>query len=318
MPDSFDREAFRHEVLAGLASSPKTLPCKYFYDERGAELFVEICDLEEYYLTRTETAILERRAGEVASAVGAGCLVIELGSGEARKTEILLTALDCPIGYVPVDISSEQLEQTAERIGRIFPELVVHPIAADYSISWSPGELPEAKRRLAFFPGSTIGNFGPAEAVVFLSRLADLLGVGGALLIGADLQKDREILEQAYDDSRGVTAAFNLNLLTRINRELAGDFQIEAFKHRAVYNARAGRIEMYLESLKPQTVRVEACAFQLAAGEMICTEHSHKYTLEGFRDLATKAGLTVNRVWTDERQLFSVQLLEVTGASRDG
>ena len=311
MASPTDADAFRNDVLAGLGSSPKTLPCKYFYDAQGAALFVEICGLEEYYPTRTETAILERRTEEIAAALGPGCLVIELGSGEARKTELLLAVLSNPAGYVPVDICGEQLAQTADRIRQDFPGLPVHPVAADYTVAWSLPELPASTRRVAFFPGSTIGNFNYDEATLFLSRLCRLLGMGGMLLIGADLQKNREILERAYDDARGITAAFNLNLLVRINRELAADFHTEAFRHRAVYNSVAGRIEMYLESLERQTVHIGSHMIELAAGEMICTEHSHKYTLDGFREMAGAAGFNVTEAWTDEDDLFSVQLLEV-------
>ena len=305
-------DAFRRDVLAGLASSPKTLPCKYFYDPRGAALFVEICKLEEYYPTRTETAILELRAGEIAASLGPGRLVIELGSGEALKTEILLRALDEPAGYVPVDISGEQLAETAGRIDRRFPHLTVWPVRADYTGAWSLPDLP-AERRLAFFPGSTIGNFNTREAINFLAALRRQLGDGGALLIGADLEKDTEILERAYDDARGITAEFNLNLLARINRELGADFRLEAFRHRSIYNRRAGRIEMYLESLRPQTVHLGGNLIEIGAGEMICTEHSHKYTLRGFRAMAESAGFAVSKVWTDSREWFSVQLLDVAG-----
>ncbi len=311
MTNPAERDAFLSEVLAGLESSPRTLPCKYFYDPRGAALFVEICDLEEYYLTRTETAILEQRGPEMAALLGPGCLVVELGSGEALKTEILLRTLADPAGYVPVDISDQQLAETAARIRRRFPGLVVRPVAADFTAEWSLPELPAAGRRIGFFPGSSIGNFGPEAATSFLGHQARMLGRGGALLIGADLQKDRLTLERAYDDTRGVTAAFNLNLLVRINRELAGDFDLEGFRHRAIYNTSAGRIEMHLESLRAQTVRLGGRRFDFAAGEMICTEHSYKYTLDGFRDLAEAAGFRVARVWTDEEKKFSVQLLDV-------
>ncbi len=312
MTDHAETDVFRREVLAGLRSSPKTLPCKYFYDPRGAGLFIEICGLEEYYPTRTETSILELQAEEIAAALGPDCLVLELGSGEARKTEILLRALADPAGYVPVDISGEQLAETAARIDRDFPGLTVRPVRADYTADWSVPDLPAA-RRVAFFPGSTIGNFGPEEATAFFGRLCRLLGAGGMLLIGADLEKDRQTLERAYDDARGVTAAFNLNLLTRINRELGADFPVADFRHHAVYNRQAGRIEMYLESLRPQVVHIGDHAVELAAGERICTEHSYKYTLEGFRDLAEAAGFRVKRVFLDPARLFSVQLLEVAG-----
>ncbi len=310
MQDPTETDAFLSEVLAGLASSPKTLPCKYFYDPRGAALFLEICELEEYYLTRTEVALLKRKATEIAALLGPECLLVELGSGEASKTEILLEAMADPAAYVPVDISAEQLAETAARMRRRFPGLVVRPVAADFTAEWSLPDLP-AGRPIGFFPGSSIGNFGPEAATSFLAGVARLLGEGGALLIGADLEKDRRILEQAYDDARGITAAFNLNLLTRINRELAADFDLESFRHRAVYNRPAGRIEMHLESLGAQTVHLGDRRIELAAGEMICTEHSHKYTLEGFRALAAAAGFRVARVWTDDREYFSVQLLEV-------
>ncbi len=306
------------EVLAGLESSPKTLPCKYFYDQQGAALFLEICELEEYYLTRIETAILKQRAPEIAAVLGPGRLVVELGSGEASKTEILLEAMMDPAGYVPVDISAEQLSETAARMRRHFPGLAVRPVAADFTAEWELPDLPAAGRPIGFFPGSSIGNFGPQTATTFLDRVARLLGQGGALLIGADLEKDRRILESAYDDARGVTAAFNLNLLARINRELAADFDLESFRHRAVYNRSAGRIEMYLKNLRSQTVHVSGHPIEIAAGEMICTEHSHKYTLEGFRALAEAAGFRVVRVWTDEGRLFSVQLLEVAPESAPG
>ncbi len=311
MEERANTETFLEEVLAGLRRSPKTLPCKYFYDAKGAALYVEICGLEEYYPTRTETGILERRSAEIGAALGPGCVMVELGSGEARKTEILLSSLADPAGYVPVDISGEQLAVTAARIRRRFPGLVVLPVEADFTAEWSPHDLPATDRRIGFFPGSTIGNFGPEEATSLLARLRRLLGAGGALLIGADLQKDRRVLERAYDDARGVTAAFNLNLLARINRELGGDFDLDDFRHRALYNSEAGRIEMHLESLRAQTVRVGDHRIAFAAGETICTEHSHKYTLDGFRDLAEAAGFRVARVWTDEDELFSVQLLEV-------
>ncbi len=309
MVDGATDEVFLGEVLAGLESSPKTLPCKYFYDEQGAALFVENTDLEENYLTRTETGILERRMPEIADVLGPGCLVIEMGSGEARKTEILLRALAEPAGYVPVDISSEQLAETAARIRRRFPAMAVRPVAADFTAEWSPPEMPPSRRRIAFFPGSSIGNFGPEEARPLMARWCRLLGAGGALLIGADLQKDRRVLESAYDDSRGVTAAFNLNLLRRINRELGADFDLESFRHRAIYNRRAGRVEMHLESRRAQTVLVGGRRIAFVVGETICTEHCYKYTLHGFRALAEAAGFRVARVWTDDRKYFSVQLL---------
>ncbi len=306
-------ETFRQDVLAGLERQPKELPCKYFYDARGSHLFEQICELEEYYPTRTELSIMDRSVEAMAESLGPRCLVVEFGSGTGRKTEQLLAALEEPLVYVPVDISVTPLEQSAARLTGRFPSLDVLPVCADYTQDW---ELPEAPttvaRRVVFFPGSTIGNFDRQYAVAFLRRVRELVGSGGALLIGVDLKKDVALLERAYNDSQGVTAAFNLNLLRRINRELDGDFDLRAFRHRAVYNETEGRVEMYLVSLLEQTVRVSGAEVSFSQGEAIYTEHSYKYDLTEFDEMAVHAGFQVERTWIDPEKLFSVQLLTAT------
>ncbi len=301
---------FREEVLAGLRATPKLIPCKYFYDERGSHLFERICELDEYYPTRTELGIMEAHAGEMATRLGAGCLLIEFGSGSSRKTRLLLERLEDPAGYVPVDISRATLARAAEALARERPELPVLPVCADYTHRFELPPVPRpVKRRAVYFPGSTIGNFGPDEARGFLAEIAALVGPGGALLIGVDLRKAREILEPAYDDAQGVTAAFNLNLLERINRELGADFDLDRFAHRARWSEDRGRVEMHLVSRIDQTVRIDGVPVRFAAGETIHTENSYKYELGEFAKLAALAGFQVRRVWTDPRQLFSVQFL---------
>jgi dimethylhistidine N-methyltransferase len=283
----------------------------YLYDERGSALFEEICTLPEYYPTRCELAILQRHAGAMADLLGAGCALVEYGSGSGRKTRLLLDHLKDAHAYVPVDISREHLYRTAAQFARDYPHIAVTPLCADFA---RPFALPLAVRatwrRAVFFSGSTIGNFLPDEATGLLAHVAQLVGPGGGLLIGVDLKKARDVLEPAYDDARGVTAAFNLNLLARINRELGADFALKRFRHRAFYNEAHGRIEMHLVSLAEQTVHLAGHCFALAEGETICTEYSHKYTLADFRALVGAAGLEVRRVWTDEQGLFSVQYAE--------
>jgi len=299
------------EVVDGLSAEHKTLPCKYFYDARGSRLFDRICELEEYYPTRTEVGILEARGAEIAAAVGDRSLVIELGSGSSTKTEILLDALDHPAGYVPIDISRDHLTEAAERIANRFPGLPVWPVCADFNATL---ELPrigvEAAPRLVFFPGSTIGNFDERGRLALLRRMHGLCGPeGGRLLIGIDLIKDAKRLESAYDDAKGVTAAFNLNLLRRINRELDADFDVSRFAHRARFDARAARVEMHLVSEEAQTVEIDGRRFRFQAGESICTEHSYKFTVRGFATLAVRAGWSLERWWTDSDRLFAILLL---------
>ncbi|MGH7985243.1 MAG: L-histidine N(alpha)-methyltransferase [Candidatus Binataceae bacterium] len=301
---------FRKEVRRGLRLHPKTLPCKFLYDQRGSELFERICRLEEYYPTRTEMWIIERHIDEISAACGSGALLIELGSGDGAKIRQLLSHLHDPIAYMPIDISREQLFDRAAALSRDYPRLEVLPVRADYT---QPMRLPapsrEPRRVVAFFPGSTIGNFEPDETVDFLRRIAVLCRRDGGLLIGADLRKSKAVVERAYNDVEGVTAAFNLNLLRRMNRELNADFRLGNFRHRAVYNELHGRIEMHIVSLVEQTIHIEGEAIAFQAGESIITEHSYKYTLDGFASLARRAGFSVRQVWTDPQRWFSLQLL---------
>lgn len=303
-------DRFLAEVLEGLRQPRKELPCKYLYDERGSRLFDEICDLPEYYPTRTELAIMRRHAPDMADALGPGCLLVEYGSGSSVKTRRLLDHLERPAGYVPIDISGEHLLRAAATLAETYPGLEVLPVCADFTGYYEvPAPSRPARRNAVYFPGSTIGNFGPSEARDLLGRIASTCGPGGALLIGVDLKKDGSVLEPAYDDAQGVTAAFNLNLLRRINRELGGDFRLDCFRHRAFYNADEGRVEMHLISLAPQTVRVGEAEIPFNEGESIRTECSYKYALEDFGALASAAGFDVAAVWTDEARLFSVQYL---------
>lgn len=307
------REEIVREVLDGLRSSPKTLPCKYFYDERGSELFDRICNLDDYYPTRTELGIMDDAVEEIADLLGPDVLLVEYGSGSSLKTEFLLEALHQPAAYMPIDISAEHLSKSAERLARRFPDLEVLPVSADYTSDFDlPTPSKPVRRRVVYFPGSTIGNFDRPEAEDFLRHMAAVAGPAGGVLIGVDLEKDRDILERAYNDSEGVTAEFNLNLLTHLNRLIGTDFDPEQFRHRAFYDADAGRIEMHLVSETDQAVQVGSTSIELAAGETICTEHSNKYRLDGFRELAEAAGLEVEKVWTDAKGWFSVQYLSVS------
>ncbi|MCP3959477.1 MAG: L-histidine N(alpha)-methyltransferase [bacterium] len=307
-----DEDAAATEVLAGLARVPKQIHSKFFYDQRGSELFDRICELEEYYLTRTELAIMRAHAVEMAALLGPRVTLVEFGSGSSIKTPLLLDALEEPAAYVPIDISGEHLEATAKKLTARYPEIEVLPLWADYTDAVKlPATSGDAGRRAVYFPGSTVGNFTPAEAKDFLRRVATLAGLDGALLIGVDLDKDPDVLHRAYNDAAGVTAEFNLNLLARFNRELGADFDLRAFRHHALYNQGDGRIEMYLISERPQTVRIGETAIRFEAGEKILTEYSYKYSLERFRRIGAEAGFEVRRVWTDDDQLFSVQYLEV-------
>jgi L-histidine Nalpha-methyltransferase len=302
--------AFRNDVLAGLSRQQKTLPCKYLYDEEGARLFEAICELEEYYPTRTELSILRQNIGEIASLLGTGANLVDLGSGSGLKIRLLLGHLDRPAGYQPVDVARAQLLDCSARLAQDYPSLAVEPVCADYT---QPFELPPpplcSGRTTFFFPGSTIGNFEPEDAAAFLRRLGRLGGRAGSLLIGVDLKKEPQVLHRAYNDLQGVTARFNLNLLARVNREVPARFDLTQFRHHALYDPAAGRIEMHLVSRRQQTVPVDSHEFAFAKGESIVTEHSYKYTLDEFRQLAAQAGFVVVRRWTDERRWFSVQYL---------
>jgi dimethylhistidine N-methyltransferase len=312
VPVESDNKEFLREAAVGLLQPQKTLPCKFLYDDQGSQLFNQICDLDEYYPTRTETAILRDNIRGIAEVIGPECRLVEFGSGTSTKTRLLLEHLDDLVSYTPIDISSGQLFDSCQKLERDFPALEILPVAADYT---DPLELPElqtpAQKVVAFFPGSTIGNFKPHEAVSFLQRIADLCGPGGGLLIGVDLSKDRRLLEAAYNDREGVTAEFNLNLLTRANRELGSDFDLGSFRHQAVYDEALGRIEMRLVSLRPQVVRLANREFFFGEDEYITTEYSYKYSLPKFTNLARRAGFEVLNVWVDGNNWFSVQYLSV-------
>ena len=303
-------------VLEGLAKPQKTLPTAFFYDESGSALFDEICRLPEYYPTRTELGIMQRSLPEMAEAVGPDALVLEYGSGTGIKTRRLLSALARPVAYVPVEISREFLMSSAEALQREFPALEVLPVCADFT---EPFEVPTPRqperRRALYFPGSTIGNFRPEFAVRLLRQMRDEVGRDGCALIGVDLVKDIDVLEAAYNDTAGITAQFNLNMLRRANDELGADFDLGAFRHRAVWDARRNAIEMRLYARRPTAVNVGGKRFTFETGEWIHTEDSHKYTLEGFHDLAHAGGFEVERVWTDEARYFSVQYLRVKGST---
>jgi dimethylhistidine N-methyltransferase len=304
--------AFRDEIVAGLRLPQKVIAAKFFYDKRGSELFDAICELDEYYPTRTEIGLLKRYAGEIAAAVGERTLLIEYGSGSGVKIRLLLDAMKRPAAYMPVDISREHLRDATRALASVYPNLPIVAVCADYSKPFPPPiEGIEHRGKAIFFPGSTIGNFTPAEALGFLKNAAELLGKGGGLVIGVDLKKDAGILHAAYNDAKGVTADFNLNLLVRINAELGADFDIAGFRHEAFYAAAAGRIEMHLVSLRDQTARIGAETFHFRADETIHTENSYKYSIAEFQALARRAGFAPVKAWTDEGELFSVHLLRV-------
>jgi L-histidine N-alpha-methyltransferase len=304
--------ALRADALAGLAASPKTLPCKWLYDAEGCRLFEAITQLPEYYPTRTEVQILRESGRDVADAIGPGAAVIEFGPGDGSKAVQLLGALQAPAAYLPVDIAVEWLDAVAERVSAAFPGLRVRPVVADFTMPFDlAGRAAGSATHLGFFPGSTIGNFEPPEAVAFLRRARASLRPGARMLVGADLVKEVAILEAAYDDAAGLTAAFNLNLLARLNREAGANFDLAAFRHEARWNPRLERIEMHLVARHAQKVLVAGHRFRIAAGESLHTESSHKYRPDRFRALAEAAGWRPVRMWTDPQHLFSVWLLEI-------
>ena len=308
-----DQESILAEALAGLRATPKTLPCKFFYDKRGSELFQRICELPEYYVTRTETALLGEIAGEAAALIGADATIIEYGTGSSEKISILLRALERPAACVAVDIAEVALRRTTETLARDFPDLAVHAICADFTQPFDLPPMSGAGRRVVFFPGSSLGNFDPEQSVRFIAGAARMAGPGGGMLFGIDLKKDAAILNAAYDDAAGVTAAFNLNLLLRLNRECGADFDLDSFRHRAFYNAEAGRVEMHLVSQKAQTVSLGGQSIAFAEGETIHTENSYKYSAAEFQDLARRAGCEPLRAWRDADGMFSMHYLSVIG-----
>jgi dimethylhistidine N-methyltransferase len=310
---------FDRDVQAGLGARVKTLPAKYFYDQRGSELFEQICRLPEYYPTRTEWKILREQGAAIAGIIGPDVEVVEFGAGAAEKIRLLLNALPRPAGYLPIDISGAHLSVAVASLQRAYPDVTMRVVAGDFTKQLPlPAPLPQARARVGFFPGSTIGNFTPEEALGFLRNAAAMLrdggGVGSGLLIGVDLVKDPAVLHAAYNDAAGVTAAFNLNLLERINRELDGDFDLDSFDHYAFYNPRQHRIEMHLVSSKAQTVTVGGRQYGFDAGESIHTENSCKYTPVRFRQLAEKAGFRPAAMWTDPDSLFSLHWLTLPQA----
>ena len=307
------QDDFATQVLAGLSRRPRAIPCRFLYDARGSELFERITGLEEYYPTRTEISLLERHASDIAEMAGEGVTIVEFGSGSSRKTEILIDALRELAAYVAIDISAAALQDAATRLRARFPALEVITVTGDFNDAIDlPANLSRTPK-LGFFPGSTIGNLDQSEAIGFLKTARGLLGADAALLIGVDLKKDEAVLVPAYDDSEGVTAAFNLNLLTRINRELGGSFDVAKFGHEVVYNAAAGRVEIYIASREDQEVTVLGQPFTFAAGERIHTENSQKYALDEITAMAKAAGWTHARSWIDGDGLFSVNLLTQNG-----
>ena len=303
---------FRGEVLAGLAARPRVIAPKFFYDARGSQLFEAITGLPEYYPTRTEIGILERHGAAISSLLGSGCLLVELGSGSSRKIRVLLESLR-PAVYMPIDISGEHLMDSARTLAGDFPDIELHAVCADYTGGLSLPAVGEGLRRVAFYPGSSIGNFDPQQAVGLLQRVRGWLGGAGVLLVGVDLRKSKAVLDAAYDDAQGVTAAFNLNLLQRLRRELGARLEPADFEHLAFYDESRGRVEMHLRARRATAIHLDGRSFAFEPGETIHTENSYKYTIEGFRGLAGRAGFDPLEVWTDPDRLFSVHALRVAG-----
>lgn len=306
-----DTDLMREEVIEGLRRDQKMVPSKYFYDERGSRLFEQITRLEEYYPTRAELDIMKRHGAEMADLIGPGSTVIEFGSGSSKKTRYLLSELMEPAGYVPVDISADFLMEQAEKLRREFPKIPIEPLAADYTHPFSLSGEMNGSKKVIFFPGSTVGNFRQGDAKHFLLGSADLLGSKGGLLIGVDMKKDPAVLNRAYNDSKGITAQFNKNLLHRLNRELDADFKPEAFRHHAFYNEEEGRIEMHLVSKADQSVEVAGEPIHFSKDETIHTENSYKYSPDEFQELISEAYTHV-KMWTDSENLFSVHYFETS------
>jgi dimethylhistidine N-methyltransferase len=299
---------FHADVVAGLSRSWKCLPAKYFYDAAGSWLFDRITELPEYYLTRIEIGILRRHAAAMAARCGPRCLLIELGAGSLAKVRLLLDRLDRPAGYVPVDMAGDHLRAAVAALADDYPALDVRPVVADFTAAFASPVLP-ARRRVVYFPGSTLGNLDPLEADALLRRVARLVGPGGGLLLGVDLRKPVDVLQRAYNDAAGVTAAFNRNLLVRINRELGADFDPAAFRHHAFFNGGPSRVEMHLVSEGRQRVGVGSSTFDFRPGESIHTENSYKYDLDELAARAARCGLRLDEAWTDDQQYFAVQYL---------
>ena len=309
--EEITQEEIISEVIEGLSLTPKRLPCKLFYDEKGSALFDKICELEEYYPTRTELKIMEENIEEMSALLGKGTLLIELGSGSSIKIRLLLDNIPGLAGYVPIDISAVHLIQSSNELKELYPHLDIFPLAADYTKDF---ELPEINKpfdhKAVYYPGSTIGNFTPVQAKNFLRRIAKICGTNGGIIIGVDLKKNSKILEAAYNDQKGVTAAFNLNILEHLNNELNSDFDLNNFKHMSFFNDEKSRIEMHLISEKNQDVHLNGSVIHFRKNESILTEYSYKYTIESFAELVSDC-FEVRKVWTDKKQLFSIQYLRV-------
>lgn len=302
---------FLQDVIDGLSSSRKTLPCKYFYDERGSTLFEQICEQPEYYLTRSELEIMQSHVSEMAELIGPEAMVVEFGSGSGIKTRLLLESLIDPSIYVPIDVSKEHLNNLAAEMKSEFLCLEVSPLVADFTKPFSfPETEQEHSRRVVYFPGSTIGNFTADQAMELLNSMSEIIGENGLALIGIDLKKDAQALENAYNDRAGVTAAFNLNLLHRIRDELNGEINIDNFEHQAIWNEQESRIEMHLKSLSIHTIKVGRKEFSFQEGESILTEYSHKYSIKDFQKLASHAGFEIQKIWSDKQERFAVLALE--------
>ena len=300
-----------HEVLDGLTKQQKELPSKLFYDERGSKLFDEITRLEEYYPTRTEMKIMEDNIEEIGALLGEGTVLVELGSGSSKKIRLLLENIPGLAAYIPVDISKEHLLNSVRILSRDYPQLDIIPFVADYTKEFSLPQINKNYDHLsAFYPGSTIGNFKPQEAKEFLRRISKLIGKNGGFIIGVDLKKDKQILEKAYNDKDGITAQFNLNILSHINHETGAKFDINKFYHKAVYNDTEGRIEMHLISCEPQSVQLNGSVIEFKQDEDIITEYSYKYAIGQFENLISDF-FEVRKVWTDDKKFFSVQYLRV-------
>lgn len=304
---NFKKKQFLSDVVTGLNRPFKQIPCKYFYDRRGSQLFDQICDLDEYYLTRSEQAIMDLYSAQMAQQLGERVLLVEFGSGSSWKTQALLRELNDPAAYVPVDISESHLLTTAEMLRHKFPETEILPVVADFTRDFKlPKPTLKSSHAAVYFPGSTIGNFEPATAQNLLARIANVVGTEGGLLIGIDLQKDVGVIEAAYNDAEGVTEAFNLNLLHRINRQLDANFDVDEFEHLAEYDPVKGRVEIFIVSLSDQTVTIGDQEFEFTKRERILTEYSHKYTIDGFVELASREGFELHKHWTDSAEMFAV------------
>jgi len=306
-----EKDGLLGEILTGLTKSQKQLPSKLFYDKKGSALFDEICELEEYYLTRTETSIMTENIDEICSVLGSKCLLIELGSGSSKKIRLLLSGLKDPAGYVPIDISEEHLMSSVEILARDYPDLRIYPVYADYTQPFSlPPIESEPAKKVIYYPGSTIGNFEPKYASIFLNRIANRLDKGDGMLIGIDLKKDKKTLEDAYNDKTGVTAEFNINILERLNRELGTNFNLKNWKHDAFYNKEHGRIEMHLESLTEQDVKVNGSVINYSKGETILTEYSYKHSVKEFQELVSDS-FKLEKVWKDKDNKFGILYFSV-------